>query len=98
MSDPRKPVNWAAIAVHLLHPRKVEIIKALAYIGQPMSPTDLFDILCIDDGDVTAQQVNHHVVHMLEHGVLTIFDGDMEIHNLHNIRRIYYTLAPEVLG
>jgi hypothetical protein len=98
MPERRQRVNWEAIAAHLLHPRKVEIIESLAYIGQPLSSTDLLDVLKVAGETSTLQQINHHVVHLEAHGVLAVFEGDVEAEGMHgNAHRVYYTFASEVL-
>lgn len=91
-------INWGAVAAHVLHPRKVEIIEALAYVRRPLSTTDWLNILGVDDGEVTLQQVNHHLVHLASQGVFVLFEGDVEVVGPRgNAKRIYYTFAPEVL-
>jgi hypothetical protein len=98
MPKRRQRVNWGAIAAHLLHPRKVEIIEALAYIGRPLSSTDLLDVLEVAGETPTLQQVNHHVVHLEAHGVLAVFEGEVEMEGVRgNAQRVYYVFAPEVL-
>jgi DNA-binding transcriptional ArsR family regulator len=59
--------NWGTLVPLLVHPVKVEIIEAMAWIGLPLSATDLDRIL---RGQVGVSLLSYHLRKLAEVGAL----------------------------
>lgn len=57
------PFNWEALVPLLVHPAKVEIIEAMAWIGEPLSATDLDRIL---SGALGVSLISYHLRKLAE--------------------------------
>jgi hypothetical protein len=55
--------NWEALVSLLVHPAKVEIIEAMAWIGEPLSATDLDRIL---SGALGVSLISYHLRKLAE--------------------------------
>lgn len=55
------PFDWSTLVPRLVHPMKVAIIEALAYVGQPLSATD-FSKVFGEQFDVPF--ISYHVVEL----------------------------------
>jgi DNA-binding transcriptional ArsR family regulator len=58
-------VDWEALVALLLHPLKVSILEALAYVGQPLSAADL-QALVGDDEAAEPAVVEDHLHQLVE--------------------------------
>lgn len=62
--------DWAALVPRVVHPAQVAIVEALAWVGHPLSATDLRDLF--DEPDCYYLSiVSYHVGKLAEAGVLT---------------------------
>jgi DNA-binding transcriptional ArsR family regulator len=59
--------NWETLVPLLVHPVKVEIIEALAWVGLPLSATDLDRIL---RGKIGVSLLSYHLRKLTEVGAL----------------------------
>jgi DNA-binding transcriptional ArsR family regulator len=57
---------WAALVAELLHPRQVQVIEALRYIGQPLTVEDLSEIV----DDVEPVHLDYHLGRLRKLGAL----------------------------
>ncbi len=64
---PPQAFNWETLVPLLVHPVKVEIIEALAWIGVPLSATDLDRIL---RGQIGVSLLSYHLRKLAEVGAL----------------------------
>ena len=64
---PPQDFDWEALVPLLVHPVKVEIIEALAWIGLPLSATDLDRIL---RGQIGVSLLSYHLRKLTEVGAL----------------------------
>lgn len=64
---PTRAFNWATLVPLLVHPVKVEIIEAMAWIGLPLSATDLDRVL---RGQVGVSLLSYHLRKLTEVGAL----------------------------
>lgn len=65
-SSPRA-FDWEALVPLLIHPVKVEIIEAMAWVGLPLSATDLDRIL---RGQIGVSLLSYHLRKLTEVGAL----------------------------
>src|SRR5689334_4410066 len=65
--QPALAFNWETLVPLLVHPVKVEVIEALAWIGLPLSATDLDRIL---RGRVGVSLLSYHLRKLAEVGAL----------------------------
>lgn len=63
-----KPFNWETLVPLLVHPAKVAIIEAMAWIDRPLSATDLDRILQGHAGGVSL--LSYHLRKLAELGVI----------------------------
>jgi hypothetical protein len=49
---------WSGLPEKALHPHRVPILEALRWIGEPLSPIALVDVL---DGNLTMWETEHHL-------------------------------------
>jgi hypothetical protein len=61
------PFDWEALVPHGVHPTKVAVIEAMAYMDQPLSATQLLNLF---DCDWSLSQVSYHVTALAKFGVL----------------------------
>jgi DNA-binding transcriptional ArsR family regulator len=68
-APPQSPqsFNWETLVPRLVHPVKVEIIEAMAWIGLPLSATDLDRIL---RGEIGVSLLSYHLRKLTEVGAL----------------------------
>lgn len=64
---PPQAFNWETLVPLLVHPVKVEIIEAMAWIGLPLSATDLDRVL---RGKVGVSLLSYHLRKLTEVGAL----------------------------
>jgi len=64
---PAQAFNWETLVALLVHPVKVEIIEAMAWVGLPLSATDLDRIL---RGRVGVSLLSYHLRKLTEVGAL----------------------------
>jgi DNA-binding transcriptional ArsR family regulator len=64
---PTRTFNWETLVPLLVHPVKVEIIEAMAWIGLPLSATDLDRVL---RGQVGVSLLSYHLRKLTEVGAL----------------------------
>jgi hypothetical protein len=62
-------IDWAAIVPLVVHSTRVEIIEALAWIGQPLSSTELRNVFD-EPVDHYLSRVSYHVGKLTEFGIL----------------------------
>jgi len=58
---------WSAIPDKAMHPRRVSMLEALRWIGEPLSALDLVDL---SDGDLDMWEAAHHIAALEALGVL----------------------------
>jgi hypothetical protein len=63
-------VNWETMVAHVIHPAKVSIIEALAWIGRPLSPS-LMEELFSGSG-LYLSLIAYHVKGLADMGLLEI--------------------------
>lgn len=63
-------VDWAAIVAHVIHPVKVAIIEAVAWIGRPLSPSLMEEVFAIPE--LYLSLVSYHAKGLADMGVLEI--------------------------
>lgn len=56
--DEPYPFDWSGLVPNVVHPMKVEIVEALAWIGRPLSARDLCDIF---EGEYALSLISYHV-------------------------------------
>ena len=59
--------DWSGLVPKVVHPMKVEIVEALAWIGRPLSARDLCDVF---DGEYGLSLIAYHVNTLTAVGVL----------------------------
>ncbi len=64
---PPETFHWETLVPLLVHPVKVEIIEAMAWIGLPLSATDLDRVLC---GKVGVSLLSYHLRKLAKVGAL----------------------------
>jgi predicted transcriptional regulator len=62
-----EPFKWEALVPHIVHPMKVAIIEAMAWIGRPLSASELDKVF---DSRFGVSQVSYHVRTLAEAGVI----------------------------
>jgi len=65
--DEHDRYDWAGLVSRVVHPLKVTIVEALAWIGQPLSAHDLERVL---EGQVALSLVSYHLRKLADLGVL----------------------------
>lgn len=65
--SPPQAFDWEALVPLLVHPVKVEIIEAMAWVGLPLSATDLDRIL---RGQIGVSLLSYHLRKLTEVGAL----------------------------
>jgi hypothetical protein len=61
--------DWESLVPLFVHPAKVAVIEALAWIGQPLSPTELVAIV---GGRYKLGSLSYHVAYLAKLGVLAV--------------------------
>lgn len=61
------PFSWEALVPRLVHPIKVAVVEAIAYVGQPLAATELRRLL---DGEFELSAISYHVVGLAKIGAL----------------------------
>ena len=79
--------DWAVLVPQVLHPLKVAIIEAISYIGHPLSPTELHQVL---DHQAGLSLVAYHVRRLAQAGAL-VETGHREVRGA---RETFYFLRP----
>jgi hypothetical protein len=64
--------DWGALVPLMLHPSKVAVIEALAYVGEPLSPADLHELVSVGEWAVKPRSVDWHVKALKDAGVLDV--------------------------
>lgn len=64
-----QPFDWDWLVPLLIHPAKVAIVEALAWIGQPLSPTEMANLFS-DNRDFYLSLISHHVRELAKVGAL----------------------------
>jgi len=62
--------DWAALVSQLVHSLKVEIVEALLWIGEPLSPADLVKVLDRQRGSLSV--VAYHVKGLAKVGAIDV--------------------------
>ena len=62
--------DWAALVSRLVHPLKVEIIEALLWIDEPLSPSDLLKVFDMKRGSLS--MVAYHTKELARVGVIEV--------------------------
>jgi Helix-turn-helix domain len=62
-----QPFAWEDLVPHFVHPAKVAVIEALAWIDQPLSPTELNQVL---DEEFGVSLVSYHMRKLAQVGAL----------------------------
>jgi hypothetical protein len=63
-------VDWETLVAHVIHPAKVAIIEALAWIGRPLSPSLMEEVL--KGNGLYLSLIAYHVKGLAEMGLLEI--------------------------
>jgi len=84
-------VDWAALASFYIHPRKLQIIEALRYIGHPLSPSDLEKVF---SAKPTISNVEYHLKSLADVGIVEQLRGRHGIRGNDNSK---YQLAKSLL-
>jgi hypothetical protein len=63
-------VDWEAMVAQVIHPAKVAIIEALAWIGRPLSPSLMAEIF--SESDLYLSLIAYHVKGLADMGLLEI--------------------------
>lgn len=69
MHEGDEPFDWDVL-VPFMHPTKVLVMEALAYIGEPLSSTDLTKVL--RGAKLTLSNISYHVGVLAKAEVLTL--------------------------
>ena len=59
--------DWAALVPQAIHPRRVEIIEAMRWIGEPLSSSDLMQVF---GNQFTVNHLAYHVRELWKAGAL----------------------------
>jgi hypothetical protein len=62
---------WTSLVPRLIHPTKLGIIEAVRVVGQPLTVTDLLELLGLEEGS-SWDRVNYHVKSLVGYGVLEV--------------------------
>jgi len=82
---PTLSFSWESLVPLLVHPVKVEIIEAMAWVELPMSATDLDRIV---QGQVGVSLISYHLRKLAELGVIDQVRKD----NVRGAVRTFYAL------
>ncbi len=63
--------HWDLLIPHSVHPTKVAIIEAMAYLREPLSASQLTKLFG-DKGKIDLAHVSYHVVALADVGVLRV--------------------------
>jgi hypothetical protein len=84
--------SWAILAARTIHPLKVAIIEAMLWLGQPLSPKEMTEMLPV--GEYKLDLVSYHFSSMVRLGVL-------EKRGARQVRgavKTYHFITPAFLG
>lgn len=69
LAESEVSVDWRAVVTSLLHPTKLVILEAIAWIGRPLSATELE---AITDGEAPLSSFSFHLKQLAKAGILEI--------------------------
>lgn len=64
--------DWSRLVPQIVHPLRVSIVEALAWIGEPLSPSELVGVL---DKQASLSLVSYHVRELAKAGALEQVGG-----------------------
>jgi hypothetical protein len=64
-------IDWEALVALVLHPLKVSTLEALTYVGEPLSATDLQELVGADE-EVDVAALEDHLQQLVDAGALEV--------------------------
>jgi hypothetical protein len=72
MGDEPYPFDWSGLVPRVVHPLKVAVIEAMAWLGRPLSPSELHEVF---ERRFSLSLVAYHVNKLEELGALAEIDS-----------------------
>ena len=85
-------VRWSLVLPRIAHPVKVQIIEALGYLDQGLSPSQLSCVLARDDDEIVVQDMHFHLRALEEDAILVMLPARPG----HGSAEVRYALAPDI--